>query len=210
MFSRRQLLTFSLRSMIAMVTLSGTAFWFIRRRWSRSQRQAQLVDEIQCLGGIVGYAHEWDDVADRGTGRPNPGPMLLRQVLGDHFFLTPTLIMFDESNISIDELPAVNELSFVTHLDFSNCPNIDDRIVDVIVQMPNLKVICLYGTPVSYTALRRLTCLPELQTLHVPHTLLDKESAAELTADFDEGVVSWNDDPLITTSSIFATLEDGG
>tara|TARA_R110002049_G_scaffold293556_2_gene478649 strand:+ start:63 stop:653 length:591 start_codon:yes stop_codon:yes gene_type:complete len=196
--------------MIAMVALSGTAFWFIRRRWSRTQRQAQLVDEIQGLGGIVGYAHEWDDVAKRGTGRPNTGPVLLRQVLGDHFFLTPTLIMFDESNISIDDLPAINELSFITHLDFSRCPNIDDKIVDVIVQMPHLKVVCLYGTPVSLTALRRLTCLPELQTLHVAHTLLDEESAAELTAEFHEGVVSWNDDPLITTSSIFASLEDGG
>jgi len=210
MLSRRQLLTFSLRSMIAMVALSGTAFWFIRRRWNRSQRQALLVDEIQRLGGIVGYAHEWDDIADRGTGLPIPGPTLLRQMLGDHFFLTPTLIMFDESNISTDELPAINELSSITHLDFSDCPNINDSIADVIVQLPDIKVISLYGTPISYTALRRFTCLRSLQTLHVPHTLLDSTSAADLTADFDNGIVSWNDDPHVTTSSIFATTENGG
>ena len=208
--SRRQLLTFSLRSVFAMFALSGTAFWFVRRRWTRSQRQAQLVDEIQRLGGVVGYAHEWDDVADRGTGLPNPGPALLRQMLGDHFFLTPTLIMFDESDVSTDELPEINELPFVTHLDFSHCPNIDDRIADRIVQMPRLKVICLYGSPISFSAMRRFSCLSDLQTLHAPHTLLDKDSAAELTAEFDEGVVSWNDDPIIKTSTIFATLKDGG
>lgn len=196
--------------MIAMVAFSSTAFWFIRQRWSRSQRQAQLVDEIQRHGGIVGYAHEWDDIADCGTGLPIPGPAILRKMLGDHFFLTPTLIMFDESNVSPNALPAINELSTVSHLAFSNCPNIDDDIADLIVQMPSLTYICLYGTPISYSALRRFTCLRSLETLHVPHTLLDKSSAADLAEHFNDGTVSWNDDPLTTTSSIFATIEDCG
>ncbi len=210
MLTRRQLLSFSLRTLFAAVALSGGACWLVRRRWLRTQHQAFIVQEVVRLGGVVGYAHEWDDVADRGTGLPIPGSAIMRRILGDHFFLTPTLVMFDESSVSTDDLPPIEELKGIMTVDFSSCPNIGDDVIDVVAQMPNLQVVCFYGTPVSFDALQRLKCLPNLKTLHVPHTRLNRSSADRLSYDFGGDIVSWNDDTYISTSAIVATLQDGG
>ncbi|MCC9656738.1 hypothetical protein [Rhodopirellula halodulae] len=210
MLPRRQLLKFSLRALLAAVAASGAGFWLVHRRWIRSQRQATLIRRIQQLGGVVGYAHEWDHHTDRGTGFPTPGPVLLRRLLGDHFFLTPDLILFDESSVRPSDLPAINELSTLTHIAFTNCVNLDDRVVDTLVLLPELRVVTLYGSPVSYDGLVRLKSLPRLEMLHVPHTRLDPESADRLRIVFGADIVSWNDDPLITNADIFANTTDGG
>ncbi|EMI55814.1 hypothetical protein [Rhodopirellula sallentina] len=199
-----------MRALLTTVAASATGFWLVRRRWMESQRQAEIVRRVEELGGVVGYAHEWDNDADRGTGLPTPGPAILRRILGEHFFFTPNIILFDESTVCTNELPAIDELSTLTQVAFTNCVNLDDRIIDVLVQLPDLRVVTLYGTPITYDALFRLKSLPRLEMLHVPHTRLDGKSAAQLSVLFGADTVSWNDDPLITNADIFTRMPDGG
>ena len=166
------------------VTMSNT---FDRIRFSR--RQAAIVRDLESLGGHIGYEHEWDDRTSRFSGAPKPGNRLLRAVLGDHFFLVPTLLLFSEFNKSVESLACMMELRALTHVGIVDSPNITDPIVDFLIELPNLVDVSLYGTMVTRTGVARLNKLNHLIGLCVSHTLVNQEDLNDLQSLFTNATV---------------------
>jgi len=82
----RRRFQFSLRTLLLVVTLCALACSRLAVKMQQAKRQQVAVTEIKELGGTVTY--DWQIDAD-GHSRPNaqpPGPVWLRNVLGDDCF----------------------------------------------------------------------------------------------------------------------------
>ncbi len=60
---------------------------------------------------------------------------------GDHFYLVPNLVMFDEFEGSASDLSRLTELKTITQISVTHGPNVDDALVDILLQLPNLEVV---------------------------------------------------------------------
>ncbi len=123
--------------------------------------------------------------------------------------LGQSLVMFDEFEGTASDLSRLTELKTITQISVTHGPNVDDALVDILLQLPNLEVVNLYGTSLTLSGLSRLQALPNLRTLHVSHTIHDAAEANTLISLFGDGVVQWNDEPYTRTSELFDTIENG-
>jgi hypothetical protein len=207
--TRRNWLQLTIRGALAITASGAVLFALFRKRLEAARVQEDVVLEIERIGGVLGYAHEWDNNADRFSGLPTPGPELIRTMTGDHFYLVPDMVMFDEFEGTASDLARLAELTTITQLSVTHGPNVDDALVDILLQLPTLEVVNLYGTSLTLEGLSRLHALPNLRTLHVSHTIRDATEADTLGSLFGDGVVQWSDEPYTRTSELFDTIENG-
>ncbi len=89
--TRRNWLQLTIRGALAITAFGAVLIALFRKRLEAARVQEAAVREIERIGGVLGYAHEWDNVADRFSGLPTPGPKFIRAMTGDHFYLVPNL-----------------------------------------------------------------------------------------------------------------------
>jgi hypothetical protein len=174
---RRHWLRFSIRSLLAATALTALPFSWLRRRMVAARHQSEAVSHLTSLGGSSGYNHEWDDEKDRYSGNPPPGPALLRALLGEHFFLTPALILFSEFNGDPSDLAPIAQLQTVRHLGITDS-DVDDRVVPFLTPLSSLEYLSLYGTHITDNGLQQLSSLSYLRSIVVTKTKVTKSGLA--------------------------------
>ena len=207
--NRRNLLAYSLRTLFVVTTSSAFFLGWLRTRVTAANRQRDLVQQIERLGGHVGYRHEWDDKTNRVSKNGMPGPAMLRNFFGDHFFLTPSLILFSEFQGTDEDLEPIRHLKTVTHVGIVDSPNVRDGVIDWLIQLPKLNDLSLYGTNVGSEAILRLSSLRELTGICVSHTLVDPIDLSRLQKVFADCTIYLdNTEPRVSMSDILAIIDD--
>jgi hypothetical protein len=144
---------------------------------AQSKGQAIAVRELEALGVSVGYRYEWDYELDRFSGAPAPGPVFLRKVLGEHFFLTPDTIIVNEYNGSSLSLAPIAALKTVTGLGVTDTP-IGDDVLEYFSPLQDLKELSLFGTQITDSGLESLVTLARLRNVTVTKTQVTVDGIA--------------------------------
>lgn len=107
---------FSIRSLFVLTVAVAIPFsWLaVEMKWGRQQRE--VVEWIQKVGGGVIYDY-------RRTGMPNPappGPIWLRRLLGDDFFVDVDVVVFDNTQVTDAGLQCLKGLTQLPNLSLDN------------------------------------------------------------------------------------------
>jgi hypothetical protein len=171
---RRRLWRFSLRTLLAVVTLVALVLgvWV-----SRAERQRQAVAAIQAAGGIVRYDYQAGEAP--AVYGERPGPDWLCRLLGVDYFADVTLVGLYPS--ATDE--TVAHLSGLTSL---TCLYLDDtQVGDAglahLSGLTNLRVLWLHNTGVGDASLICLSGMSNLQELSLPGTQVSDAGLAHLS-----------------------------
>lgn len=202
--NRRSWMQFSTRFLLGAVVLSALPFWWIRRRMVAARIQEEAIRRLESIGGSVGYAHEWDDDKDRYSGNPHPGTPFLRAVLGDHFFLTPYVILFSDFNGDQSHLEPISRLSTVRHLGIVGSA-VDDGIVPIIQPLNRIEYLSLYGTQITDVGLEQLASLRSLRSIVVTNTKVTEAGRQRFASLCPRCVIYFEDN---ASEANAATLEE--
>jgi hypothetical protein len=138
-------------------------------------RQHSAISQIEALGGIVGFQHEWDSSRKCKSGLEAPGPHWIRRVLGNNFFAVVRAVIFDSAHISTSTFGLVRHLKTLKELGVVDC-TLDSNSLSQLGGVPNLSYLSLCGTPLNEIDVESLKELKRLRTLVVTGTGLSNES----------------------------------
>ncbi|MCY2990028.1 MAG: hypothetical protein NTY19_19465 [Planctomycetota bacterium] len=99
---QRRWFQFSLRTMLIVMLLAGSGMGWFAHRLKQASRQREAVAAIQKLGGAVAY-----DCELRGEGAP--GPVWLRQRLGDDFFTNVTWVNLGRTQVAAETMEQLQQ-----------------------------------------------------------------------------------------------------
>jgi len=190
---RRRWLQFSLRTLLIVVTVFCVWMGITAKR-ARDQQQA--VEAILAAGGVVNYEHQLD------RSDP-PGPVWLRQLIGDEYFFSVNFVSFHKGEVDDATMAAVSRLTGLTNLLLQGA-NITDaqlvhlkgltnliqldlsktQVTDVgmvhLKSMTNLGVLKLISTKITNSGLMHLKGLTNLKDLRLYNTQVTDEGIKKL------------------------------
>lgn len=181
--NRRFWLQFSTRFLLWAIAITALPFAWVRRRYTDAVIQSDAVKQLRSLqstGGTIMYYHEWDHQRDCFSNNPIPGNVVLRHLLGDHFYLKPYLVMFWNFEGEASLLRPIAKLTTVESVAIVDSPKIDDEIFESLTQLPELRSLSLAGTSVTAKGVARLAALPHLNGLLIANTNVAKSDLAYL------------------------------
>jgi hypothetical protein len=117
--------------------------------------QKLLVEEIENMGGLVWYDYQFEADGSPSTKENEPpGPIWLRRLLGDDFFVNVTKLDLTQTDIPDDGLKHLDRLSDLQSL------SLGDRITDAglsnLQSLSQLHTLNLRTTRVTEAAIRDL------------------------------------------------------
>jgi hypothetical protein len=98
----RRSFQYSLRTLLTAMLLAGFGMGWFAHRLKQASRQREAVAAIHKLGGAVAY-----DCDLRGEG--TPGPVWLRQRLGDDFFTNVTWVNLGCSQVTAETMKQLQQ-----------------------------------------------------------------------------------------------------
>ncbi|MHC4398485.1 MAG: leucine-rich repeat domain-containing protein [Planctomycetota bacterium] len=144
--STRRRFQFRLRTLL--ILMAVFAVW-LGLTADRARRQKRAVEAISEMGGEFCYDYQAQPQAD-GPGKSYsyrvepPGPRWLRQLLGDHYFITAVrLLVRDQRVIDEGRLEYLDDLPDLEQLMFYNV-ELRDRDLAHLKHLPNLRLL-LFG-----------------------------------------------------------------
>jgi hypothetical protein len=178
--SKRRWLTFSMRTLLIVMTLICVGIgWKMNQVWN----VRRVVAEIQRLGGVVTYVHE---LGVAPLAEP-PGPKWLRRIAGDIFFEEVAQVQIDNDQANDETLGLIAKLPRIESLMVTSNAITDDGLASladasklIVLELQSAKV-----TPSGYLHLKGLrnlktlvfrdnnkfndSCLPEILKLTQVH-----------------------------------------
>lgn len=94
---------FSLRGLLIFMLLASVGLSWFGVKYRRAERQRKFVEAIRKAGGLVYYQHELD-CRGRQHSYPPPGPVWLRQIVGDDFLASIRRVTFTDHDLSAEAL----------------------------------------------------------------------------------------------------------
>jgi hypothetical protein len=172
----RRWLQFSLRGLLAALTITAIALGACVRSVAR-QKQAMSV--IREAGGMVIY--DWMETALRtmSSAAQPAEPKWLRKLLGEDYFHRPVWIQFWGSAKSDRWVDAVNDLPSVKYLLLAQ-GDVTDEILSRISRLPKLEELHLSGSAITDRGFRQLHKFPRLRWLTADGTQISDRAVNEL------------------------------
>ncbi len=168
---------FSLRGLLALVTLLGVGFGWVATKADHARRQRAAIEAL----GAKKFRYDFQQTPDCDAfgavfwdeqAQP-PGPALIRWLWGDYVFASIVeldLYASDESaKLGPGALRALTTLDTLEYLDLSFQP-IDGRDLDVVRRLNCLRTLRLAYTEVSDVDLERLSGMARLEELDLSGT----------------------------------------
>jgi hypothetical protein len=173
--TRRRWLRYSLRSLLALFTVTCLAFgWFA----SRAAIQRNAVNSLRALGGVVRYDDDGFYEMPTVLARPNRAPVFLpppkkpwlRQVLGDDWFADVVTVVFYGRAVTDPDLeealPRLAALPRLRRIEFRTTSITDDGL-SPLRSLQQLDYLCLFETPIRIHDQGLVTLRRELPKLRV-------------------------------------------
>lgn len=180
--NRRTWLQYSTRFALLAIVVAALPFAWLRRRLNRAMTQAEAVRRLQSIGGIICYDHEWDDERDCFSNAPDPGIPFLRDLLGDHFFLRVSGIVFSQFDGKAQALSALSDLPTITDVAIVDSPQINDDIFPILAELQCLESVSLAGTAVTDRGMKHLSSLPHVTEVNLNETAITSNGFECLTS----------------------------
>jgi internalin A len=158
---KRRWYQYSLRSLLIFVTLCAFACsWFaVKMRQARRQREA--VAAIRIAGGKVIYDYEDPEASNVVP----PGPLWLRNLLGDDFFANVDRVRLNgDTNAMHAALEHLKDLPRLRYL-FLDLSSVTDDDLEYLKDLPQLLELDLNHTDVTDAGLEHLREMTNLQAL---------------------------------------------
>jgi Leucine-rich repeat (LRR) protein len=158
--SRQMRWRYSLRTLMAIITVAGISCGLISSKFERARRQHGLIERLESAGAEVYYDYMVEKIGSwMATNRvPSPEAPVWQRWLGDDFFHAVAAVRVDSRESCDDD-------------------------VTILKGLPNLRVLSLHGRGLTDVGVSRLTSFTDLQLLELSDTALDDEGA-ELLASF--------------------------
>ena len=183
---KRRWLSYSLRTMLLLVTL--LCVW-LGVQVNRANKQRRAVEAIEKLGGAVMYDCEERRYRPGGSGSKPPGPAWLRTLIGRDYFDTVVQVdlvdLYDEDAIDIvlQHAAKLPDIQYVGS--WSRSPRISDNELVRLKGLTHLEQLAFSFDDVSDTGLAQLRGLVQLRGLWLSRNGMITDSGlkqlAELT-----------------------------
>jgi hypothetical protein len=188
-FVFRRQFQFSIRSLLVLTVAAALPLSWLTDAMNKTRRQAKAVEAVQMGKGWVSY--KWDPDADDvvqscwsdGTNAVPHEPALLRNMLGDDFFMTvvDTGLMDDAQKEFLPGLPQLRRLYF-TNDEFTHkqVGKLTDAGLEHVAELANLQTLCLLGNSVTDTGLLHVGTMSQLRVLTLDKTEITDAGLAQL------------------------------
>jgi hypothetical protein len=161
---------YSLRSLfVVMVLVAIGGKWFAVKR-QQVERQRAAVNAIDQIGGYIGYDYQFDASRRPIRNAVPPGPVWVRDLLGDDFFAQAEyLVLYDCRTVTDAELARLVDLPQlrVLHL---NRTQFTGAGLEHLRELTQLKELSFHGVKVTDAELEHLKCLTQLEELSLDDT----------------------------------------
>jgi internalin A len=148
---RRRWLTWTLLSIAVVICALSTWLGIILYH---AYHQRQVVAKIEALGGSVIYDGGFFFINKTAAGLSPPGPAILRWIFGDDVFADVANVHFSKTS--------------------------KDKDLEILKDLPNLKVLRLYDPVFTNEGLKIVSTLPTLETLSIEDTKITDEGLKTL------------------------------
>ena len=159
---------YSLRSLLILMLVASFGMSWIAVRMKRARQQKEAVKEIEKAGGWVIYDYEVDEFFTPLSSPVPPGPIWLRNHLGEHFFASVVEVHF-ASSPTRDCLVHLKGLTQLRWLDLQGT-RVTDASLEHLKELKQLQVLGLDGANVTDAGLRHLKGLTRLEMLSLNDT----------------------------------------
>lgn len=176
--AKRRWVQFSLRGMLAGMTILSLALGLVVNRVAKQRR---AVAAIVQTGGTVFY--DWNETAPRAVstvGSP-AGPAWLRKLLGDDYFQRPVWISYFGNAKNEGWVQAVGDLPSTKYLLLAR-GDITDEIFARLAPLPNLQELQLEGAAVTDQGFKHIGKFPRLRWLNASGTEVSDLGLSTLAA----------------------------
>ncbi|PQO45290.1 hypothetical protein [Blastopirellula marina] len=162
----RFLRQFGLRSLLLFCTLAAVCFGVWRWHMSWVDRQFELAEQIGEANGTVGW-QTW-------------GPSWLHETFGSHYFSYVISVDWHHKRIKDEQLALLRELSMLEYLYVAGNRMITDEGMQVIDHLPHLRVMAIWGTPLTDKTMVRIGKLKGLEVLDFHRTKVTEDGLKHL------------------------------
>ncbi len=155
---KRRWFQYSLRTLLAFVTLCALACSWLAVKMRQAERQREAATAIEKLGGSV----RWDDGVSKW-------PRCLRNVLGDDFFVSVECLWLNSTEVTdagLENLKGLSQLRFLSLKD----TRVTDAGLEHLKGLSELQELVLDGTQVTGAGLEHLKGLSQLWGLYLGGT----------------------------------------
>ena len=163
---RGRWLSFSLRTMVLLLTVVCLFLGWIGPKWVEAQREKAAVEMIAAAGAMIQY--DYQDNWEHGDPDPVPhGAFVLRYLLGEHILSRATTVYFypgSKPNEAADILPELTQLRTVT---FGTDVELTDASVEALAGCENLTKIWMASGVISANQLAILSRAKSIQHLNL-------------------------------------------
>jgi Leucine-rich repeat (LRR) protein len=161
---------YSLRTLLLAVLLASIGMSWVAVRMQRARREREAVAAIVKLGGRVWYDYQLQQQDwDPSPGTDPPGPVWLRNLLGENVFASVVGVDLYGSPIRDADLGHLKGLTQLKFLGL-NRTNVSDAGIERLRGLTQLKALSLWGTQVTDAGLVHLKGLTQLQLLDLGMT----------------------------------------
>jgi hypothetical protein len=175
----RRWFSFSLRTLLIVVTLVGCGMGWVGMKVQEARRQQAAVRAIEDLGGEVQYDYEFDS---KGGALPNPalpGPAWLHFLLGDDFFRDAHDVLLLGPQVTDTSLEHLRWLTKLQSLCL-NVAHVTDAGLERLKGLTQLRGLDLRHTDVTDAGLEQLKSLTQLEELFLNDTEVTDTGVAKL------------------------------
>jgi len=198
------LFRFSLRTLLVLITLLG--IWLgLQGKRARDQKEAiqSILAPDKNNDVAVYYDYQLDDAGQYLAAAVPPGPEWLRQLIGDHFFISADSISFYGPDVSASQLEPLKRLPGLKSLTFSSTSFSDEGFAHLkdlgtlrslviddstitdgglshLVRLSRLQELRLFSNEITDAGLLRLARLGQLGELHVMGDGITHQGASRL------------------------------
>ncbi len=175
-----RLMRFSLRVFLVVIVLLAVVLGLGSLR---IRKQRQFVSTLQQMGGYVEYAHEVPpdmlvDVGGELSAPEPPGPVWLRNLIGDELFFSVRSVHLP-TDASDDDVTSLKPLDTVEEL-WARSQGVSDDGLAMLAKYKRVRRLDLEGAMVTDRGVKHLLGLPNLESLDLSETQITDEALATL------------------------------
>ena len=156
---------YSLRSLFLLVFLVSLGMSWVAVKMKTAREQKEAVEEIKKLGGYVQYDYESEQLRKRLPIAGPPGPVWLRNLLGEDFFATVVGVMFTSTSATDAGLAHLTGLTQLEWLTLGGT-KVTDAGLEHLRALTQLQELALEDTKITDAGLEHLKGMTQLQTLY--------------------------------------------
>jgi len=159
---------FSIRTLLILVVIVAIPCSWMAVEMKKAREQREAVDTVRRLGGVVLYSHDSRNAIKPNPGPP-PGPVWLRELLGDDFFAGVAAVELNRTPVTDAELVSLQGMPQLQNASLGDTQVTDAGLVH-LKGLTQLLMLSLDNTQITDAGLEHLNGLTELRLLYLHNT----------------------------------------